>query len=51
MSCLRNTLHESDAVQSLFVSDIEHFGSQTVAERRVKNHRLYEGLRARVSVI
>ena len=51
VSCLRNTLHYSDAVQSLFASDIEHFGRQTDAEWRVKNHRLSEGLRARVSVI
>jgi hypothetical protein len=50
VSCLRNTLHYSDAVQGLFASDIEHFGSQTDAERRVKNHRLFEGLKARVSV-
>jgi hypothetical protein len=41
----------SEGVQSLFASDIEHFGSQTDAERRVKNHRLSEGLTARVSVI
>ena len=51
VSCPRNTSHYSDAVQSLFASDIEHFGSQTDAERRVKNHRLSEGLKARVSVI
>jgi len=25
--CFRNTLHYSDAVQSLFASDIEHFGN------------------------
>ena len=42
--CPRNALDYSDAVQSLFVS-------QTDAERRVKNHRLSEGLKARVSVI
>ena len=51
VSCPRNTLHDSDLVESLFQSDIEHFGSQTDAERRVKNHRLSEGLKARVSVI
>jgi hypothetical protein len=41
----QKTLHYSDAVQSFFASDIEHFGSQTDAERRVKNHRLSEGQR------
>jgi hypothetical protein len=51
VSCPRNTLHYSDTGQSLFASDIEHFGSQADAERRVKNHRLSEGLTARVSVI
>jgi len=49
--CPTNTLHYSDTVQSLFVSDIEHFVSQTDAEGCVKNHRLSEGLKARVSVI
>ena len=32
VSCPSNTLHYRDAVQSLFQSDIEHFGSQTDAE-------------------
>jgi hypothetical protein len=45
------TLHYSDAVESLFPSDIEYFGSQTDAEWRVKNHRLPEGLKVRVVVI
>jgi hypothetical protein len=44
-------LHYSDAVQSLFAMDIERFGSQTDAKGCVKNHRLSEGLKARVSVI
>jgi hypothetical protein len=29
-----------------FASDIEHFGSQTPGERSVKNHKLFEGLKA-----
>jgi hypothetical protein len=33
----------SDAVQSLFASDIEHFENQKDAEWRAKNHRLSEG--------
>ena len=34
-----------------FASDIEHFGSQTPGKRSVKNHKLFEGLKARVFVI
>jgi len=34
-----------------FARDFEHFGSQTDAERPVKNHRLSEGLKARLSVL
>jgi hypothetical protein len=48
---LRSTLHYSGPVQGLFASDIEHFGSQADAEGCVKNHRLSEGRKARVSVI
>jgi hypothetical protein len=51
VSCPRNTLPYWDTSKSLFQSDIEHFGSQTDAEGCVKNRRLSEGLRARVSVI